>query len=146
MQKNIFTFEAIFHVCKNAVSVKISFLAAEKKEKKHILKISFQSAISKDQGVGGAQQRAGQQLKWVGKPWKELGETSENTIAVIKEVWNHQPPSQRGQWGLFLARRGTCVRTIGTQTSLTVMYNVPPTHSPARQDFSLIFNFHLLFN
>lgn len=40
------------------------------------------------------------------------------------------------------------MRTIDTQASLTlaVMYNVPPTRSPTQQDFSLIFNFYLLFN
>lgn len=100
MQKNIFTFEAIFHVCQNAVWVKISFLAVEKGQK-HIWKISFQSAISKEQGVGGAQQRAGQQRNRVGKPWKELGETSENAIAVLKEFETTSHRAREGNGGCF---------------------------------------------
>lgn len=66
----MFSFETIFHwgkKKKDAIFVKNPFLTVrKKKKKKDILKGNFQSAISKDWGVGEVPQRAGEQLKRVG--------------------------------------------------------------------------------
>lgn len=97
------SFETISHFKKKKAIffVKNSCCRKRGKKKRNILKRNFQSAISKDQGVGGVPQRAGEQLKGVwGGAWEGAWRNIREQQRCVEEARSQQ-----------LQRRGFVVLT-----------------------------------